>query len=130
MDGADSGLDIPLAIFDALIFGLTGATFDIKLNLDALAGLLDGSPNNGAVSGVFGFDVYDAYLTESKRTTNMHFNFGFDFRGVRSFVLVVYLSRGLVMTWLGEFSGTLVGLRNSLIGGKRFCSSLRRPLLE
>lgn len=39
----------------------------------------------------------------------------------------VYLNFGLLMC-VGDGLGTFVGLRNSIIGGKRFCSSTTRPL--
>lgn len=39
-----------------------------------------------------------------------------------------YRRRGLLIMCAGEANGTLVGLRNSFIGGKRFCISFNRPL--
>lgn len=40
----------------------------------------------------------------------------------------IYRRRGLFIMCAGEAIGTLVGLRNSFIGGKRFCISFKRPL--
>lgn len=46
--------------------------------------------------------------------------------GVRHEIIETDRIFGL-LKWVGEGIGTLVGLRNSLMGGKRFCSSDRRP---
>lgn len=57
VDGAESSLAGPLTMLAALTFGLTGATFDVKLSFDPTVGFANGSPNRGIVSTVFGFDV-------------------------------------------------------------------------
>lgn len=113
----------------AVELDLIGATFAVRPNLEPLdwatgCGLLS---NKGTVSSIVDADfgrcaVYDANLfkyTLHCERRSYYWNSG----------MTAYLRRELdAMSLDGDGTDVLVGLRNSLIGGRRFCISDIRAL--